>query len=258
MPRPGRAAISRAPWPCAVAASSTRRGDGAATIERRPRVALVALRVDHDHETAGPLLLELPHHQPAVARRQRPMDMAHGVARPVLPDAEVVGSLPATRRLVHGSGVRRDRLDERQGSEREDARQHEGPVASSFARTRRSATPNGASERSSAPTVRISPRRRGVRNVVASTRSRRRIGGRSVRTGSRCVSRTVTLRRTPRAVPAPAAPRPSARLCSASSGAASSIESPRKAANGSTRPAANAPRSNAAITRASRPGRSCR
>ena len=103
------------------------RGHGAAPIERRPRVALVTFGVHHDREASRPLLLELPHHQPTVSRRQRPVHVPHRIARPVLTDPEVVGSLAAARRLVHGPGVRRDRLHERQVPEREDTRQDERP-----------------------------------------------------------------------------------------------------------------------------------
>ena len=47
MPRPGRAAISRAPWPCAVAASSTdaatAHGQGARLIAARPGLGIDVL-----------------------------------------------------------------------------------------------------------------------------------------------------------------------------------------------------------------------
>ena len=102
-----------------------RRGGRARPVERRPLLAGVGRRVEHDREPARLLLLELTHHHGAGARRRGPVHVPHRVAGPVLTDPEVVGTLPSARQGVDRVRLGRGRPHERQRADREHGREHE-------------------------------------------------------------------------------------------------------------------------------------
>ena len=101
--------------------------------ERQVATAVVAIRlvgerVDHDRQAPRTLLLELANHDDPSAGGRRPVDVARAVARPVLANAEVLGSRSASIVRPRGSFDVRRRTEERQRPEGNDGREHDGPA----------------------------------------------------------------------------------------------------------------------------------
>ncbi len=167
----------RASRPCgcrvrrAIATRATDAADRAAGIQRRPDVADVGERVDDDREAPRPLLLELADHDRSRPGGGRPVHVARAVPRPVLADAQVLGTRTrgAARSGTTGSGPTRSPGTAAGRAGRRPAARSccRPPAATGAVRRRRTAPP----ERTVTTESSCTPRLPAGRAVTSSTRS---------------------------------------------------------------------------------------